>query len=174
MGWWKQGAQVEEKALIRRYTGMTDDDVAYCFIREAFKSCAQTAVVTMQVGRQGARALKGLARLRVRLLEAVHRHRASRTPHTHRACSSPLHPRPATPGPALQDIMRLDDTARMNTPGRAAGNWTWRVGGSDVWRQLREEQAQLRAWVHEYDRAPPGGIRAAPPAPGRAGTARFH
>lgn len=40
---------VEEKALIRRYTGMTDDDVAYCFIREALKSCAHTAVVTMQV-----------------------------------------------------------------------------------------------------------------------------
>ncbi|KAL4434072.1 hypothetical protein ABPG75_000513 [Micractinium tetrahymenae] len=119
VGWWKQGAQVEEKALIRRYTGMTDDDVAYCFIREALKSCAQTAVVTMQ------------------------------------------------------DIMRLDDTARMNTPGRAAGNWTWRVGGSDVWRQLRDEQAQLRGWIQEYDRAPPGGIRAAPPAPGRAGTTSF-
>ncbi len=69
--------------------------------------------------------------------------------------------------------MRLDDTARMNTPGRAAGNWTWRVGDSDVWRQLREEQAQLRAWIQEYDRAPSGGIRAAPPAPGRAGKASF-
>jgi 4-alpha-glucanotransferase len=50
VGWWKRGAQVEEKALIRKYTGMTDDDVAYCFIREALKSCAHTAVVSMQVG----------------------------------------------------------------------------------------------------------------------------
>ena len=33
--------------------------------------------------------------------------------------------------------MRLDDTARMNTPGRAEGNWSWRVGGPDVWRQLQ-------------------------------------
>lgn len=57
VGWWKQGAQVEEKALIRRYTGMTDDDVAYCFIREALKSCAQTAVVTMQVCGCGGRSV---------------------------------------------------------------------------------------------------------------------
>ena len=26
----------------------------------------------------------------------------------------------------LQDVMRLGDEARMNTPGRAAGNWGWR------------------------------------------------
>ena len=27
---------------------------------------------------------------------------------------------------ALQDVMRLGDEARMNTPGRPAGNWAWR------------------------------------------------
>jgi 4-alpha-glucanotransferase len=27
---------------------------------------------------------------------------------------------------SLQDIMRLGDEARMNTPGRASGNWGWR------------------------------------------------
>ena len=27
---------------------------------------------------------------------------------------------------SLQDIMRLGDEARMNTPGRPWGNWTWR------------------------------------------------
>lgn len=70
--------------------------------------------------------------------------------------------------------MRLDDTARMNTPGRAEGNWTWRVGNSDVWRQLADEQAQLRAWIHEYDRAPPGGVRRPPAASGRSGNASFH
>jgi len=26
----------------------------------------------------------------------------------------------------LQDVMRLGDDARMNTPGRPAGNWGWR------------------------------------------------
>ncbi|EFN57034.1 hypothetical protein CHLNCDRAFT_21506 [Chlorella variabilis] len=118
VGWWKHGAQPEEKALIRRYTGMTDDDVAYCFIRESLRSCAHTAVITMQ------------------------------------------------------DIMRLDDTARMNTPGRAEGNWSWRVGGSDIWRQLHDEQGALKGMIAMYDRAPPGGVRG-PPATGRSGSASF-
>ena len=26
----------------------------------------------------------------------------------------------------LQDIIGLDETARMNTPGKASGNWSWR------------------------------------------------
>ena len=33
---------------------------------------------------------------------------------------------------ALQDVMRLDNQARMNTPGKAAGNWAWRVGDASV------------------------------------------
>lgn len=69
--------------------------------------------------------------------------------------------------------MRLDDSARMNTPGRAAGNWTWRVGGPDVWRQLADEQAALRAMIAEYDRAAPGGLRAPPAGAGRSGSASF-
>ena len=28
--------------------------------------------------------------------------------------------------------MRLDNRARMNTPGKAAGNWAWRVGDVSV------------------------------------------
>ncbi len=27
---------------------------------------------------------------------------------------------------SMQDVLRLDDAARMNTPGRALGNWSWR------------------------------------------------
>jgi malto-oligosyltrehalose synthase/4-alpha-glucanotransferase len=27
----------------------------------------------------------------------------------------------------MQDILRLDETARMNIPGKATGNWTWRA-----------------------------------------------
>lgn len=30
----------------------------------------------------------------------------------------------------MQDIMRCDDRARMNTPGKAAGNWGWRLGAN--------------------------------------------
>lgn len=69
--------------------------------------------------------------------------------------------------------MRLDDTARMNVPGRAEGNWAWRVGGSDVWRQLADEQAALRSMIHEYDRAPAGGLAPSPAAAGRSGAASF-
>lgn len=32
----------------------------------------------------------------------------------------------------LQDIMSLDSDARMNTPGRAAGNWSWRYEEKDL------------------------------------------
>lgn len=56
----------------------------------------------------------------------------------------------------LQDIMRLDNSARMNTPGRAAGNWAWRVGGSGIWQQLQPEAAALRRLAYVYDRMPKG------------------
>lgn len=55
--------------------------------------------------------------------------------------------------------MRLDDTARMNTPGKAAGNWAWRVGESDVWDQLKDESEELRKLVEMYDRLAPQGER---------------
>ena len=56
----------------------------------------------------------------------------------------------------MQDIMRLDNSARMNTPGKAAGNWAWRVGGVDVWQQLEQEAADLRRLAYVYDRLPKG------------------
>lgn len=36
----------------------------------------------------------------------------------------------------MQDVLRLDNSARMNTPGVAAGNWTWRLGPEGCWAQL--------------------------------------
>jgi 4-alpha-glucanotransferase len=56
----------------------------------------------------------------------------------------------------MQDIMRLDNSARMNTPGRAEGNWAWRVGGPDVWQRLAPEAAELRRLAFVYDRMPRG------------------
>jgi 4-alpha-glucanotransferase len=56
----------------------------------------------------------------------------------------------------LQDIMRLDNSARMNTPGKAAGNWAWRVGGPDVWEKLAEETKQLKQLAYVFDRMPKG------------------
>ncbi|RMF42618.1 MAG: 4-alpha-glucanotransferase [Planctomycetota bacterium] len=38
----------------------------------------------------------------------------------------------------MQDLLGLDDRARMNVPGRAEGNWTWRL----VPEQLTEELSQ--------------------------------
>lgn len=57
----------------------------------------------------------------------------------------------------LQDVMRLDDDARMNTPGSPAGNWTWRYAP----HQLHEGLADgMRELTDTYGRArPPEGPR---------------
>lgn len=39
--------------------------------------------------------------------------------------------------------MRLDNTARMNTPGTAPGNWKWRMGDGGVWVGLLDKEAQV-------------------------------
>lgn len=44
---------------------------------------------------------------------------------------------------AIQDIMRLDNSARMNSPGSTKGNWSWRMGDSTVWKSLEKEAAEL-------------------------------
>jgi 4-alpha-glucanotransferase len=50
----------------------------------------------------------------------------------------------------LQDVMRLDDDARMNTPGSAAGNWAWRYAP----HQLHEGLADgLRELTDTYGRS---------------------
>lgn len=52
----------------------------------------------------------------------------------------------------MQDVMSLDNKHRMNSPGKAAGNWAWRVGTSDVWSTLDKEAVRLRALAVDYDR----------------------
>lgn len=52
--------------------------------------------------------------------------------------------------------MRLDNNGRMNVPGRAEGNWAWRVGGADVWTRLAPEAADLKRLAYVYDRLPKG------------------
>jgi hypothetical protein len=44
-----------------------------------------------------------------------------------------------------QDVMRLDNEGRMNRPGRAEGNWAWRVGPPSIWKSLSKEAASLKA-----------------------------
>lgn len=55
----------------------------------------------------------------------------------------------------MQDVLRLDDSARMNTPGKAAGNWSWRLSGEsseEVWRGLQAPAAEVRELVSITDR----------------------
>jgi len=58
----------------------------------------------------------------------------------------------------MQDVMRLDDSARMNTPGKAEGNWSWRLSGGDgdssreIWNGLEDAAAELRAMAVITDR----------------------
>ena len=55
----------------------------------------------------------------------------------------------------LQDVMRLDDDARMNTPGRGTGNWGWRYAP----HQLHEGMADgLRDLTETYGRTPASEI----------------
>lgn len=55
--------------------------------------------------------------------------------------------------------MRLDNTARMNLPGTAGGNWAWRIGGADVWQRLAPEAEALRALADTYGRLAPQPVR---------------
>lgn len=51
----------------------------------------------------------------------------------------------------IQDILCLGSEARMNTPGLAGGNWSWRYTS----QQLNEQVAQrLHGITHAYGRAP--------------------
>ncbi|HEV2526832.1 MAG TPA: 4-alpha-glucanotransferase [Thermomicrobiales bacterium] len=51
----------------------------------------------------------------------------------------------------LQDIMRLGDEARMNTPGRLGGNWTWRYRDDQLARETAEGLGELAT---TYGRVP--------------------
>jgi hypothetical protein len=54
----------------------------------------------------------------------------------------------------LQDVMRLDNKARMNSPGKAAGNWGWRLPDGFSWQKLSKEAAELHSMAVQFDRFP--------------------
>jgi 4-alpha-glucanotransferase len=58
----------------------------------------------------------------------------------------------------MQDVMRLDNSCRMNSPGKAAGNWAWRVPGGFQWRSISREAAELRTLAVMYDRYPNASV----------------
>jgi 4-alpha-glucanotransferase len=47
-------------------------------------------------------------------------------------------------------LLGLDNEARMNQPGTAEGNWTWRLGPRDASAQLAR---RLRQLARTYERA---------------------
>lgn len=49
----------------------------------------------------------------------------------------------------MQDILQLDETARMNIPGKASGNWTWRADNNFI---TEETINWLRAETEFYGR----------------------
>jgi 4-alpha-glucanotransferase len=49
----------------------------------------------------------------------------------------------------LQDILGLDETSRMNTPGSNEGNWLWRFTPEQLTPEL---ERQLREWANIYNR----------------------
>jgi 4-alpha-glucanotransferase len=51
----------------------------------------------------------------------------------------------------LQDVLCLDSSARMNTPGRPEGNWRWRCVKDDF---SAEKLAFVKKWAADYGRLP--------------------
>jgi len=49
----------------------------------------------------------------------------------------------------MQDILGLDASARMNTPGQAAGNWSWRMLPGEASAKVA---AMLRDWALTFNR----------------------
>ena len=58
----------------------------------------------------------------------------------------------------LQDVMRLGDEARMNTPGRPSGNWGWRYLPHQLHPGLAAGLGELVGTYGRRDAAPPPGV----------------
>lgn len=127
-GWWKKATE-EEKERAKKYLRFhKDSDVHWEFIRGATASVARTTIISMQVSPQ----------------VSTHFH------HFHFANSSLFLTRELA-----QDVMGLDNNARMNIPATQAGNWGWRIGESAVFEKLEKEQKRLRKFLCRYNRVTP-------------------
>ena len=52
----------------------------------------------------------------------------------------------------LQDLMRLDEKARLNQPGSAVGNWQWRYLPEQLETLVAEGAGELRELLSDYER----------------------
>ena len=94
LGWYESvGEDIRDQ--VRRYLRVNGEDVAWDFLRCAYRSVSRIAIVPMQ------------------------------------------------------DLMSLDARARMNLPGTAVGNWTWRME-AEAFRWQRDSAPYLRelAWLY--------------------------
>jgi len=67
----------------------------------------------------------------------------------------------------MQDILGLDSRARMNLPGRAAGNWGWRFQWAQLGKKERKKLADLTAVYGRWNGRIPAKLdpRFRPPRP---------
>ena len=50
----------------------------------------------------------------------------------------------------MQDLLRLDNSARMNLPGSTENNWLWRMGAGDLRNELADELMGLTILYARY------------------------
>jgi len=65
----------------------------------------------------------------------------------------------------MQDILGLDSSARMNVPGKAAGNWGWRFTPDQLTPEIRQRLADLTAVYGRWNGKTPSTLN-----PHRSGT----
>lgn len=97
IGWYASESE-DVRDHVRRYLGVSGENIAYDLIRAAVRSAANMAVVP------------------------------------------------------LQDLMRLDKSARLNQPGSAEGNWQWRYLPGQLESLWAEEADYLRELFSHYGR----------------------
>ena len=49
----------------------------------------------------------------------------------------------------MQDLLKLDESSRMNKPGTTTGNWTWQMRGGEFSAEIAR---QLSRYIHLYNR----------------------
>ena len=59
----------------------------------------------------------------------------------------------------VQDLLGLDGSARMNVPGRAAGNWSWRMQPGALTAEVRRRLADMTAVYGRWNGEAPAAYR---------------
>ena len=158
VGWWKGVQGKGDQQYVEQYSDEKPvKDIAWTTIRLACRSVSQTCVFQMQVpaslstpGDSGVRGKAGPGVQPPVVLTCPERSGAELLLHCLEVWKSAAHWAPGTE----QDVMRLDNSARMNFPGTVEGNWAWRVGDEGVWGKLA--QVLLMHPLHVYAELPAG------------------